>query len=252
MTRTVDDAALMMATLARPDWRDATSLPAVEIDWMNLATDVRGVRIGLMLDAGCGTPLEPEVHDAIVAAARRFESAGALVAEVKPVLTAEMLGGIDQFWRARLWSDLESYEPSRRARILPYILQWAEKGAEISGPAAVRGYGQTNEMRKAAARLFSTVDLVLSPTSPVVAFPAEFASPLNDPQRPFEHIAYTVVWNMAENPAASINCGFSRSGMPIGLQIIGPRFADLTVLRTAKLFETWRGPIRNWPAAPTH
>jgi Asp-tRNA(Asn)/Glu-tRNA(Gln) amidotransferase A subunit family amidase len=40
--------------------------------------------------------------------------------------------------------------------------------------------------------------------------------------------------------------------MPIGLQIIGPRFADLTVLRTAKLFETWRGPIRNWPAAPTH
>jgi aspartyl-tRNA(Asn)/glutamyl-tRNA(Gln) amidotransferase subunit A len=52
---------------------------------------------------------------------------------------------------------------------------------------------------------------------------------------------------MAENPAASINCGFSRHGMPIGLQIIGRRFADLAVLRVAKQFENWRGPIRSWP-----
>jgi aspartyl-tRNA(Asn)/glutamyl-tRNA(Gln) amidotransferase subunit A len=250
MTRTVDDAALMMATLSRPDWRDATSLPATDIGWTSLAADARGLRVGLMLEAGCGTPAEPEVREAIIAAARRFESAGALIQDVNPILTAEMLDGLDRFWRARLWADLEAFEPSRRTKILPYILQWAEKGAEVSGPAAVRGFGQTNEMRKAAARLFNAVDLVLSPTSPVVAFPAEFASPLNDPQRPFEHIAFTVVWNMAENPAASINCGFSRSGMPIGLQIIGPRFADLTVLRMAKLFETWRGPITSWPAMP--
>jgi aspartyl-tRNA(Asn)/glutamyl-tRNA(Gln) amidotransferase subunit A len=250
MTRTVDDAALMMATLSRPDWRDATSLPPATIDWRNLEADARGLRIGLMLDAGCGTPAEPEVRDTVTAAARRFEAAGALVQEVEPVLSEDMLQGLDQFWRARLWADLETHEPVRRARVLPYILRWAEKGAEVSGPAAVRGYGQTYEMRKSAARLFQSVDLVLSPTSPVVAFPAEAASPLNDPERPFEHIAFTVAWNMAENPAASIACGFSRTGMPIGLQIVGPRFADLTVLRMAKLFETWRGPMTNWPAPP--
>ena len=250
MTRTVEDAALMMATLSRPDWRDATSLPPADIDWMNLSADVRGLRIGLMLNAGCGMPVEPEVRDAVVAAARQFEAAGASIRDVAPILTRDMLDGLDQFWRARLWTDLETYEPARRAKILPYILQWAEKGASVSGLAAVRGYGRTNEMRAAAARLFHDVDIVLSPTSPVVTFSADAASPLDDPQRPFEHIAFTVPWNMAENPAASINCAFSRGGMPIGLQIIGPRFADLTVLRMAKQFETWRGPITNWPSVP--
>lgn len=250
MTRTVADAALMMATLSRPDWRDATSLPPAEIDWGDLAFDVRGRRIGLMLDAGCGTPAEPEVRAAIVSAAQRFAAAGAEIVEVEPVMTAEMLEGLDRFWRARLWADLATFEPARRDKVLPYILQWAERGADVSGVAAVRGYAQTNEMRKAAAHLFHTVDLVLSPTSPVVGFAAEAASPLNDPERPFEHIAFTVPWNMAENPAVSINCAFARSGMPIGLQIIGPRFADLTVLRAAKLFETWRGPIPNWPVPP--
>ncbi len=247
MTRTVDDSALMMATISRPDWRDATSLPPADIDWFDLNIDVKGLRIGLMLDAGCGIEVERDARDAVVKAARIFEEAGAVVDDVGPILTPAMLAGLDQFWRARLWSDLEAYEPSRRAKILPYILQWAEKGACIPGTDALRGYGQTNEMRKAAAQLFSTVDLVLSPTSPVVTFPAEWASPLNDPQRPFEHIAFTVPWNMAENPAASINCGFSRDGMPIGLQIVGPRFADLKVLQIAKLFETWRGPLTNWP-----
>jgi len=250
MTRTVDDAALMMATLSRPDWRDATSLPPAEIPWGDLEAEVHGLRIGLMLDAGCGTPAEPEVRDAIVKAAVSFAEAGADVRDVGPVMTAEMLDGLDLFWRARLWADLETFEPARREKVLPYILRWAEKGASVSGPAAVRGYQQTNEMRKSAARLFQTVDLVLSPTSPVVAFAAEAASPLNDPERPFEHIAFTVPWNMAENPAASINCAFSRAGLPIGLQIVGPRFADLTVLRMAKLLETWLGPITNWPKAP--
>jgi Asp-tRNA(Asn)/Glu-tRNA(Gln) amidotransferase A subunit family amidase len=93
------------------------------------------------------------------------------------------------------------------------------------------------------------VDLVLSPTAPVAAFAAEWASPINDPERPFEHIAFTLPWNMAENPAVSINCGFTKAGLPIGLQIVAPRFADLTVLQVAKLYETWRGPI-TWPKPP--
>jgi aspartyl-tRNA(Asn)/glutamyl-tRNA(Gln) amidotransferase subunit A len=250
MTRTVDDAALMMATISRFDPRDGMSLPPAALDWSNLAIDVKGLRIGLTLDAGCGLPLEGEVRDAIVKAAKAFEQAGAIVTEIQPVMTREMLDGVDDFFRARSWADLESYDPKLRAKILPYILSWAEKATTMSAARAMRGYNQTNEMRKAAARTFAKVDIVLSPTSPVVAFPAEWASPLNDPERPFEHIAFTVPWNMAENPAASINCGFSKAGLPIGLQIIGPRFADLTVMRHSKLYETWRGPLTNWPRAP--
>ena len=170
MTRTVDDAALMMATITRQDSRDGMSLPHENIDWSDLAIDVKDMRIGLMLDPGCGMPVEDEVRHAVVAAARAFEHAGAHVIDVEPVMTRAMLDGVDDFFRARSWADLASYEPEVRAKILPYILTWAEKGASMSGADAMRGYNQTNEIRKAAARLFGKVDLVLSPTAPVVAF----------------------------------------------------------------------------------
>jgi aspartyl-tRNA(Asn)/glutamyl-tRNA(Gln) amidotransferase subunit A len=114
----------------------------------------------------------------------------------------------------------------------------------------VIGFNRTLEIRKSCAALFSNVDAVLSPVNPIVSFPAEWPSPTNDPARPFEHIAFTVPWNMSEQPAASINCGFARSGMPIGLQIVGPRFEDLTVLRLAHAFETWTGGVTTWPRAP--
>ncbi len=250
MTRTVEDAAYAMATLSRPDWRDGTSLPPNDIDWMDLNTNLRGLKIGLMLDAGCGLAVDGEVRAAVEAAARRFEDAGAVVIPVQPVLTREMLDGLDTFWRSRFWGDIENLSPERRSKILPYIYTWAEGGASISGTDAVRGFNQTMEMRKSCGLLFTKVDAVISPTNPIISYPAEWASPTNDPARPFEHICFTVPWNMSEQPAASINCGFSRSGMPIGLQIVGPRFDDMLVLRLSKAFERWTGGVRSWPKPP--
>lgn len=247
MTRTVADAVMMMPTLSRPDWRDATSLPPTPLDWPAQAPDVRGLRLGLMLDAGCGLPVDREILDAVTAATKRFEAAGAIVEVVPPVLTAAMLGGLDDFWRARAWAEISLLPPERQRRILPYIHAWATKAETMSGVRAVRGHDQTLAMRQACARLFQSVDAVLSPTNPVVSFPAEHASPTNDPDRPFEHIAFTVPWNMSEQPAASINCGFSRAGMPIGLQIVGPRFGDVLVLQLSLTHEAWQAPIA-WPA----
>ena len=158
-----------------------------------------------------------------------------------------MLDGLDRFWRARSWAEIGAMVPEDRAKVLPYIRDWAETGARVSGVEAVRGYDETNAMRRACGRLFTRVDAVLSPTIPVVSYPAEWASPLNDPARPFEHIAFTVPWNMSEQPALSLNCGFSASGLPIGLQIVGPRFGDLFVLQLAAFYEAQRGLIVNWP-----
>ncbi|MEK1896251.1 MAG: amidase [Rhizobium sp.] len=250
MTRTVEDAAFAMATLSRPDWRDGTSLPPNNFDWMDLEIDVRGLKIGLMLDAGCGLAVDHEVQAAVEAAGQRFEDAGAIVIPVQPVVTREMLDGLDTFWRSRFWGDIENLSQERRNSILPYIYTWAKRGASISGADAVRGFNQTIEMRKSCGRLFTKVDAVISPTNPIVSYPAEWASPTNDPARPFEHICFTVPWNMSEQPASSINCGFSRSGMPIGLQIVGPRFDDMLVLRLSKAFESWTGAIRSWPKPP--
>jgi Asp-tRNA(Asn)/Glu-tRNA(Gln) amidotransferase A subunit family amidase len=247
MTRTVDDTALMMAVLSKPDWHDGMSLPPAKIDWSSLDGTIDGLRVGLMTEAGFGLPVEPEVKAAVEKAAARFAQAGAKVEPVAPIWTRAMIEGLDAFWRARLWADLEPMPPAQRDKVLPYIRQWAEGGAKVTGAQAVRGFGQTMEMRKAAAKLFSGLDFVLSPTAPVPAFPAELSSPLDDPAKPFEHIGFTVGWNMTEQPACSINCGFTKTGLPIGLQIIGRRFDDLGVLRLAKAYEGWRGPITNWP-----
>jgi aspartyl-tRNA(Asn)/glutamyl-tRNA(Gln) amidotransferase subunit A len=209
------------------------------------------LRIGLMLDLGVGQPLEQDVRDVVVKAARAFEASGAEVTEVSGVLTREMLDGLDAFWRARSWDDLSRLAPEDRAKALPYIYKWAEGGAKLSGVDVVRGFNATMAIRAAAAKLFCNIDYVISPVSPVVSFAAELASPINDPAKPFEHICYTVPWNMAENPAASINGGFNGGGFPIGVQIIGRRFDDIGVLRMAKAFETMRGPQKPWPVAPT-
>jgi aspartyl-tRNA(Asn)/glutamyl-tRNA(Gln) amidotransferase subunit A len=250
MTRAVKDAALMMAVLSLPDGRDGMSLPPNDIDWRSLDIDLKGLRIGLNLDLGFALPLEDEVRDTVVKAARAFEAAGAIVTDVPPIMTRELLDGLDYFWRARSWDDLARMEPAERAKALPYIYKWAESGARLSGVDVVRGFNATMAIRAAAAKQFADIDYLISPVSPVVKFAAEWASPIDDPYKPFEHIGYTVAWNMSEQPAVSINGGHDASGFPIGVQIVGRRFDDLGVLRMAKAFETLRGPQKPWPSPP--
>jgi aspartyl-tRNA(Asn)/glutamyl-tRNA(Gln) amidotransferase subunit A len=250
MTRTVDDAALMMSVLSKPDRRDGMSLPPNNINWKALEKSPHKQRIGLMLDLGVGQALEKPVREVAVKAAKAFEAAGAVVTEVDSILTREMLDGLDNFWRARMWDDLSRLPEAERRKTLPYIYRWAERGAKLSGADAVRGFNMTMAIRAAAAKLFGELDYVISPVSPVVKFDAELAAPLNDPDKPFEHICYTVPWNMAENPAVSINGGYDAKGFPIGVQIIGRRFDDLGVLAMAKAFEGLRGPQRPWPSPP--
>src|SRR4051794_11418524 len=249
MTRTVDDAALMMSVLSKPDRRDGMSLPAHNINWKALEKSPRKLRIGLMLDA-CGQALEKPVREIAIKAAKAFEAAGAVITEVDAILTREMLDGVDNFFRVRLWGDLAKLPEKERAKTLPYILHWAEPGAKLSGVEAINGFNQTMAIRAAAAKLFCELDYLISPVSPVVNFPAEFAAPLNDPAKPFEHIGYTLPWNMAENPAVSINGGYDKQGFPIGVQIVGRRFDDIGVLAMAKAFEGLRGAQKPWPSPP--
>ncbi|MGA7996852.1 MAG: amidase, partial [Bradyrhizobium sp.] len=250
MTRTVDDTALMMSVLSKPDRRDGMSLPPDSINWKALDKSPRRLRIGLMLDPGVGQALEKDVRETVVKAAKAFEEAGAVVTEVHGVMSREILDGLDNFWRARMWDDLSRLAPAERGKALPYIVNWAEAGAKLSGVDVIRGFNTTMAIRAAAAKLFCDLDYVISPVSPVVNFGAELASPLNDPAKPFEHIAYTVPWNMSENPAISINGGYDKKGFPIGVQIVGRRFDDLGVLGMAKAFEGLRGAQKPWPSPP--
>ncbi len=251
MTRTVSDAALMMATLSLPDVRDYASLKYEKLDWTIEPAPLRGLRIGLLAEAGCGVAPAPEVKAAVERAARDFEAAGAHVEPLKPFLTQEMLDGLDRFWRTRALIDLRALSPAKRAKVLPFIREWAESASGLSGEQVFHGFSQIPAMRQAAIEATHRFDLILSPTAPMTAFPAEWASPSQDPLNPFPHIGFTVAFNMSEQPAASINCGYDSEGLPIGLQIVGRRFDDLGVLRVARAFEAMRaGEARPWPEPP--
>lgn len=249
MTRTVADAALMMDVLSRPDpgMRDTMNLPWQDIAWSQLERPLRGLKLGLLMDAGWGLPVEPEVRAAVEAAARAFEGAGAIVEPVAPFMTREMIDGMDRFWRCRAWMDIAALPEARRAKVLPFIVEWAQEGADLSGAQVFQGYSQMGAMREAAVAACRPFDALLSPTAPIPAFAAELPCPTNDPARPFEHIAFTLPYNMSEQPAASINCGYTSDGLPIGLQIIGARHDDLGVLQLARAWEQMRPAQRAWP-----
>ncbi|MBM1174080.1 amidase [Microvirga arabica] len=247
MTRTVRDAALMMTSLTRPDHRDPMSLPYQDLPWLDLNVDIKGLRIGVMMEAGIGMPVDPEIRATVERAAQLLGSAGAVIEAVPAFITREMLDGLDDFWRQRAWTDMAPLSEDERAKILPYIRQWAEGGKNLTGSEVYSGMNQMMVMRHAAVAATHRFDFVISPVAPCVAYPAELASPIHNPEEPFEHIGYTVAFNMSDQPASSVNAGFTKAGLPIGLQIIGRRFDDVGVLRLSQAWEEMCPDRRPWP-----
>ena len=259
ITRTVADAALLMQVLSRPDPRDSMALPPQAIDW-SLAwrqdKSLKGLRIGLHLDAGCGLPVDPAIRMAVEHAAHLFEAHGAIVTLVRPFMTPELLSGLDHFWRMRSMLDIDALTSEARASVLPVIREWAESARSMSGADVFRAYSATHTTRVIAQQALQAFDFVISPTSPVGPALFDWASPTNDPLRGLEHIGFTVPYNMGEQPAISINCGYANAPgeagklWPIGLQIAGQRFDDLGVLQMARMFEQLRGAQQEWPRPP--
>jgi Asp-tRNA(Asn)/Glu-tRNA(Gln) amidotransferase A subunit family amidase len=249
MTRSVDDAAAMMVALARPDWRDATSLPTQDIAWTDLGLDLRGLRLGLLLDAGWGMPLDPEIEAAVRDAAHRFEQAGAIVEPLAPFTTREMADGINLFWRVRSWIDISALPAQRQQKVLPFIRDWVAAGERATAKQLFHGFSQIGALRDAAVAACQPYDFVLSPVAPIASYPAEQAMPSNDPEQAMEHIGFTLPYNMSEQPAITVPCAHTSSGAPIGLQIIGRRHDDLGVLRLARSWERMRpaDALHPWP-----
>ena len=249
LTRTVSDAALFMQVLSRPDARDWSSLPPADIDWSALDTDVRGLRVALQLDAGCGKPVDAEVRRSTTAVAALFEAAGAIVEPLAPFMSQDLLDDLDLFWRVRSWNDYRDLAIEQKRRVLPYIVEWCHGGADSSGTRVLHCYQQIMQIQARTVAATTPYDLVLSPVAPVAAFPAEQPMPFPDDGKGMAHIGFTVPYNMSGQPAASVNCGFTTDGRPIGVQISGRRFDDLGVLRGAAWYERNRPAeaVPQWP-----
>jgi aspartyl-tRNA(Asn)/glutamyl-tRNA(Gln) amidotransferase subunit A len=250
MTRTVEDAALLMNALSRPDARDFMSLPPEEGKFaVNLdAILPRQIKIGFLPDMGVGLSVHPEVRGAAEGAAYALAAAGCTVESIRSFLTEEMLDGMCRFFEARSYHDLMQLSGPKRARVLPFISEWCSWRAQhFTGRDVMQAYGNVMAMREAAVAATLAYDFILSPTSPILPYEAELAAPGNDPRNALPHIAFTVPYNMSGQPAASVNWSASAEGLPIGIQVVGRRFDDRGVLRLCRFVETLRPPQRAWP-----
>ena len=251
MTRGVADAALLLNLIARPDRRDFMSLPANPQDFAAKDLNQKELKIGFLPDMGVGLAVQPEVRAAAEAAAAALAGAGCAVESIRSFLTEEMLDGMCRFFEARLHNDLAQLPAARRGKVLPFVAEWCTwRAGGFSGRDVMQAYAQVMAMREAAVAATEPYDFLLSPTSPIVAYEAELPAPGNDAHDALPHIAFTVPWNMSEQPAASVNWSCSGDGLPIGIQLIGKRFDDAGVLRLARLVEQIRPKQRPWPRQP--
>ncbi|MET9276069.1 amidase [Kribbella sp. NPDC003557] len=244
LTRTAPDAALALRVMSGYDPRDHTSFPAASDEF---GVAVEGLRVALLLDAGVGLPVDPEVTAAVSAVAAVLEQGGAIVEPIRPVITREMLDGLDRFWRIRSATDIAALPEERRAKVLPQIRSWVASAADLTAADVFHGYSQMGAMAAAVGRVFTTYDVILSPVAPITAFRAELAYPTDDPGKPFEHIAFTVPYNMSQHPATTVNAGWSTAGLPIGAQLAVPHHQDLRALALAQYLDSRRTEQRNWP-----
>ncbi len=188
-----------------------------------------------------GLPAHPEVLETVNSAAKSLASAGAIIEPMRSYLSAEMLAGMLVFFEARSGNDVAAMSAAQRSRIMPFVREWCTyRSASFTGVQVMDAYNQVMAMREAAVAAVARYDFVLSPTSPIPPYEAEAACPGNDPHNALPHIAFTVAYNMSEQPAASVNWSYTRDQLPIGVQVIGQRFDDLGVLRLSRVLEQLR------------
>jgi aspartyl-tRNA(Asn)/glutamyl-tRNA(Gln) amidotransferase subunit A len=245
MTRSVRDAALMLTATAGPDPRDITAIHAPSPDFrMGLDDGVRGLRIAWSPRLGYVERLHPEVEALTSAAARVFEELGAQVEEADPGF-AEPIAIIETLWRTGAWSVVRQIPEARWSELDPGLLAAALRGRETGGADFVAAAGARNALFAAMGRFHERYDLLLTPTLATPAFEGGNDTP---PDGSFgaDWLAwapYSYPFNLTLQPAASVPCGLTEGGLPVGLQIVGPMLADATVLRAARAFES----ARPWP-----
>jgi aspartyl-tRNA(Asn)/glutamyl-tRNA(Gln) amidotransferase subunit A len=208
---------------------------------------VRGWRIAYSPTLGYAK-VDPEIADAVTKAVRQFETLGATVDEVDTIFPSPR-EALFTLWAGGAAKLLGAYSQDKRELIDPGLLATAAEGERISivdylGADLVR-----TELGQQMAAFHQKYDLLLTPMMPIPALPV--AQDLNDPATERHWIdwsPFSYPFNMTRQPAASIPCGPTGAGLPIGLQIVGALYADARVLRAARAFETTQ-PERRPPLA---
>ncbi len=242
MTRTVADAALMMNVCAGPDERDQYSLPADRVDYVAaLRKPIKGLRVAYTDDFGFGDPVDPEIKAVCAKAVRAFRELGCRVQAIEPRWPSPracweqiFCGGV----AVRMAPYLD-----RRAEIEPGLYEIIEATLRNPPTRYVEAWFERLGWWQHPRALFEKYDLLVTPTIPCPPFPINREHPAEVAGRPVSRygwVPFTFPFNLTGQPASSVPCGFTADGLPIGLQIVGRRFDDVTVLRASAAFERAR------------
>jgi len=238
IARTVADAAVMLTVLSAPDHRDPFALPPENTDWRDgIEGGVRGWRIAYSPTLGYAK-VDPEIDDAVTKAVRQFETLGAVVEEVGTIFPSPR-EALFTLWAAGAAKLLDAYPQEKYTLVDSGLGATAAEGRRISAVDYLGADLVRTALSQSMAAFHQKHELLLTPMMPIPALPV--GQDLNDPATERHWIdwsPFSYPFNMTRQPAASIPCGLTRAGLPIGLQIVGPLYADARVLRAARAFET--------------
>lgn len=248
MTRSVADAALLLDVISGADARDPWALPPAAPTSERLGeASVAGLRIAVSPTLGYAD-VDPEVAAAFAAAADVFASLGAVLTDVDPGFT-DPVEAFETLWFAGAAKSIENLGPEQRAMMDPALVLAAEQGARSTAVEYLTAMAVRNDLGKLMGEFHRTHALLLTPTMPIVAFEAGVDAPAGWPRQTWTAwTPFSYPFNMTQQPAASVPCGFTTprsaggagtdpAGLPIGLQIVGPRHADAAVLAAAHAFQ---------------
>ena len=249
MTRTVLDSALLLQVLAGPDPRDPTSIRETPPNFVAaLDRDIRDLRIAWSPDYGYAT-VDPDVAHTAAGAAQVFAELGCTIETTSLALDSPF----DVFWPLFCANAYASYGPlldKDADRLTDYARECIEQGAELTGAEYAAALGKMDRLKAQMADLMDDYDLLLSPTMAVTAYPVgnppeEIAGQKVEPF--WGALPFTYPINMIGYPAASVPCGFSSDGLPVGLHIVGRGGDEETVLAASAAFERARPWIQERP-----
>ena len=249
MTRTVADSALMLEVMSGPHNWDHYSLEAPpETYSAQLADGIAGLKVAYSPDLG-HAKVDPDIARLTEAAVKTFSELGAHVEEVSPAWGPHGPDLIRYFWAAHELA-LEPLLETWEAKMDPGLVACIHSAQASTASEYVGMRARKIEYIEAIHRTFDTYDLLLTPSVSVAAFPADQLQPAHWPQHPWDWVSwaeFSYPFNFSHNPAASIPCGFTCEGLPVGLQIVGPRMHDGLVLRASAAFEAARPWAANRP-----
>jgi aspartyl-tRNA(Asn)/glutamyl-tRNA(Gln) amidotransferase subunit A len=251
MTRTVGDAALMLSVMAGPHEADPLSLEGAPDDYQGkLKEGIGGLRIAWSPNLGFVPVVEKQVAAVTAQAVQAFEALGGRVEEVTHTGFEDPISIHGPLWFGGLAGFLGEYLADWESQMDPLLVSWTRMGLQLSAADFVRAQIRRHELRDKVRKFFENYDLLLTPTLPIVAFKAGVSAQEGLKNSPVDYrnwSPFSAIFNLTHVPAATVPAGFTREGLPVGLQIIGPRFADLRVLQASAAFETIRPWGKNYP-----